>query len=383
MPAIVFFVSGHGFGHSIRQIEIINALLQIAPADLRVVVRTDAPEWLFTRTVQGRITLLPGQVDTGVVQIDGLRPNERETVERARAFYESLPSRAEEEAALLETEGAALVIADAPPLACAAASLARVPCIVCANFTWDWIYSGYREAAPGGDQLVTVLRETYALAEAAWRLPMHGGFESIREVIDVPFVARHSRCDRTREQIRDDLHLPAELPLALVSFGGYGVRDLPIDRIDCRARWGIVITAPGAHLDGLGDAVHAIAEELIYERGLGYEDLVKAVDVVVTKPGYGIISDCLANDAAILYTSRGRFAEYDVLVREMPRLLRCEFLAMDAFLEGRWRAGLDAVVARPAPLERPRTDGAQKVARMILDRLGLEATERRGNWLVP
>ena len=37
-------------------------------------------------------------------------------------------------------------------------------------------------------------------------------------------------------------------------------------------------------------------------------------DVVVTKPGYGIISECLANDTALLYTDRGHFIEYDVLV---------------------------------------------------------------------
>ena len=35
------------------------------------------------------------------------------------------------------------------------------------------------------------------------------------------------------------------------------------------------------------------------------------------------VSDCIANGTALLYTSRGRFAEYDVLIREMPRYLRC------------------------------------------------------------
>ena len=240
------------------------------------------------------ITLVPGEMDTGVVQIDGLRPDERDS--RARAgVYERLSSRAEEEAARLETEQAGIVISDAPPLACAAAKLARIPSVVCANFTWDWIYSGYGEA-PGVDQLVSVLRETYALADAGWRLPMHGGFESFGTVVDVPFVARHSRSDRTRRQIHEALRLPVARPLALVSFGGYGVRDLPIDRIDCLDSWGIVITTPDKHVHGLRDGVHAVSEDLIYESGLRYEDLVRAVDVVVTKPGYGIISDCLAND---------------------------------------------------------------------------------------
>ena len=46
-----------------------------------------------------------------------------------------------------------------------------------------------------------------------------------------------------------------------------------------------------------------------------------AADVVVSKPGYGIVSECIVNGAALLYTSRGRFAEYDVFVEEIRALL--------------------------------------------------------------
>ena len=60
--------------------------------------------------------------------------------------------------------------------------------------------------------------------------------------------------------------------------------------------------------------------------GVRYEDLVAAADVVVTKPGYGIVSECIANGAALLYTSRGHFVEHDVFVSEMPRVLRCRFI---------------------------------------------------------
>jgi hypothetical protein len=65
--------------------------------------------------------------------------------------------------------------------------------------------------------------------------------------------------------------------------------------------------------------------------------VVAAVDVVVTKPGYGIISECVANDTALLYTDRGHFIEYGVLVREMPRYLRCAYLPQAEVLTGHWR----------------------------------------------
>ena len=79
----------------------------------------------------------------------------------------------------------------------------------------------------------------------------------------------------------------------------------------------------------------ALDEDALYASGRRYEDLVRAVDVVVTKPGYGIIAECIANDTALLYTSRGHFVEYDVLVAEMPRWLRCGFIAQDDLRAGR------------------------------------------------
>jgi hypothetical protein len=101
---------------------------------------------------------------------------------------------------------------------------------------------------------------------------------------------------------------------------------------------------------------------------LRYEDLVAAVDVVLTKPGYGIIAECVANDTAIVYTSRGHFVEYDVLVREMPRWLRCAFISNEDLLAGRWQQALDKTLALPTPPETIAVDGAERAARHILQR---------------
>jgi L-arabinokinase len=111
--------------------------------------------------------------------------------------------------------------------------------------------------------------------------------------------------------------------------------------------------------------VHLVDERVVYDAGLRYEDLVGAVDVVVTKPGFGIITECIANDTAMLYTSRGQFREYDIMVAELPRLLRCGFISQDDLFGGRWRESLDRVLQLPAPPERPATNGAEIAAQMI------------------
>ena len=366
MSAVCFYISGHGFGHASRQIEIVNAVGAVSPAT-RLLIRTSAPRWLFERTLRVPAELLPGECDTGVVQVDSLRLDATGTITRAWAFHSTLGERARQEAATLREHGVVLAVVDAPPLGCAAAAAASIPSFVAANFTWDWIYAHYAREASRAPQLVSALRDAYALAAGAWRMPLHGGFETVPAVADVPFVARHAR--HSRAEVRRLCGLPANKPLALLSFGGYGVNDLGLGQVDCLDRWGIVLTHGGRPGAALPAGVIDVAEDTLYGSGLRYEDLVAAVDVVMTKPGYGIVSECVANRTAMLYTSRGRFVEYDVMVSEMPRYLRCRHLEQADLFSGRWGEGLDAVYRAAAPPDQPSTNGAEVIAGMIAERL--------------
>lgn len=339
-----------------------SALAARLPA-VRLFVRTTAPAWLFERTARFDYTLLPGETDTGVVQRDSLTPDETATLRRASAYYERLEERAGAEAAVLHRHSAAIVISDAAPLACAAGAAAGIRSFVCANFTWDWIYAGYSSSP----DLLRPIRHAYSCATAGWRMPMHGGFQTIHPIVDIPFVARHARRDLTRDDVRRALGLPTGgRRLALISFGGYGLDGLRLDRLDCTPQWQTVTTGRNVSGRSTPDAAAIeIDEGAMYAAGLRYEDLVRAVDVVVTKPGYGIISDCIANGTAMLYTSRGRFAEYDVLVAAMPRYLRCAFIEIEDLRAGRWRDALEGLVRAAQPPEQPRTDGATVTAELI------------------
>jgi L-arabinokinase len=238
------------------------------------------------------------------------------------------------------------VVADLPPLGIAAANAAGIPAIALGNFTWDWIYEHYE----GGASLAARIADVYRGVTTALRLPMWGGFESMPSVRDLPFVARHSTRDPA--DVRDALGISRSARVVLTSFGGYGVDGLDVDGV--RALGGYHVLLPGD-----------IDESGMYGRGFRYEDLVRAVDVIVTKPGYGIISECLANDTALLYTSRGDFREYQVLVDAMPAFLRCGFIDHDDLFAGRWPAALDTLLAQPAPPTRPATNGAAVAADIL------------------
>ena len=375
---IVFYVSGHGFGHAARAIEVINALGRQAPS-IRVAVRTSVPKWLFDLTLTRSVEFHAVETDSGVVQVDSLSLDEAETVRRAAVFQQRLPALALDESRWLRRAGASLVVGDIPPLACVAGHAADVPVVALGNFTWDWIYEGYRDWLPAGPSLIDAMGEAYALADLGLRLPMHGGFSTLPRVLDLPFIARQSH--RRPAETREALGLPAGSPLVLLSFGGYGLQRIDLGAIAGLERYVVVLTAdvtanrrastsaPAGSTASIPPGVVLVDEQALYRGGFRYEDLVAAVDVVMTKPGYGIIAECVANDTALVYTSRGRFVEYDVLVREMPRWLRCGFISNDDLLAGRWQGVLDATLAAPPPPERTAVDGADQAARIILQRL--------------
>jgi UDP:flavonoid glycosyltransferase YjiC (YdhE family) len=360
---IFFYVSGHGFGHASRDIEVVNALLDRRP-DLPLVIRTPAQQWLFDLTLRHPVQFEPVETDTGIVQIDSLHLDAPGSIRRAAEFYRDFDGRASREAERLRAGAARLVVADIPPLAFEAARLVGVPSIALGNFTWDWIYAGYPELLDDAPELITMLRRAYAHAASAIRLPMHGGFDDIETIDEVPFVARRSH--RAPADVRRALGLDIGRPVALLSFGGHGLEGLDLDRIDAAREWTIVTTG---QVGGRGSSAHVtdIDERGLYDEGLRYEDLVRASDVVVTKPGYGIIAECLANQTAMLYTSRGRFVEYEVLVEAMPAFLRCRFIGQADLYAGAWLAHLSALAAQPAPPTQPATNGAEVAAELILD----------------
>ena len=361
--AVAFCISGHGFGHASRQVEVINALGALAPG-LPIHVFTQASRWLLERTIRVPASLHEWAVDTGAVQLDSLAMDIPATLETAARFESGADEAAEALAREFRTLAVRVVVCDAPAMPCTAARLAEVPAIVLANFTWDWIYEDFTTDHRGHADLPNRLGARYALADAAWRLPMAGGFSTIGTVLDFPWIARRSRRqpDDTRRLIcaGDDGR-----PLVLLSFGGYGVAGMRLAH-HAGAPYRLVVSAGAGYTPDVlpADALQ-VDRDRLSALGLRYEDLVAACDVVASKPGYGIVSECVANDTALLYTDRGRFREYPVMVAQMPAVLRCAYIDNDALATARWDADVEALLAQPAPRERPLVNGADVAAGML------------------
>jgi L-arabinokinase len=358
---IVAYVSGHGYGHATRTAEVLRALRALSP-ELALAVVSAAPEWLFRRAIPGPLAFRSLECDVGLVQQNALVIDESATAESWRRFASTWDALAEREADWLRASGARLVLGDIPPLAFEAARRAGLPSVALANFSWDWVYRHLARREPGLAAAADACAEAYGGCGLLLRLPFAGDLSAFPSVEDVPLVVR--RPGVSRAEARRRLGLGDDRPLVLLSFGGIGLPDFEPSVLDALSGYRFV--SVGRAVTGSG-ALEAIASTALDAAGLGYQDLVGAADVVVTKPGYGIVSDAIGARTRLVYTDRGDFPEYPILVREMPLYLPIAYVSNFDLLAGRLSSALEAVrlLSWPAPQQ---TTGADVCAARLLAR---------------
>jgi L-arabinokinase len=327
------------------------------------------PSAFVLGAVRTAIELQPLETDTGVVQIDSLALDEDETTRRAGRFYANFDARVATEAAALRELAPSIVVGDIPPLAFAAAASAQVPSVAIGNFTWDWIYGAYEEMDRTAPHVLPTIRRAYAAADRALRLPLHGGFEPMRDVLrDIPLIARRSQ--HGREAVRSRLGIDQRATVVLASFGAYGAH-VPYAQVVDQGTFTLVVTdheSPDRSRVHDHERFRWVPAATLAANGLTYPSLVAAADVVVSKPGYGIVSECIANGASLLYTDRGRFREHDVFVREMPQVLKCRYISPEDLKAGRWSDAIAALLLQPDPPTHMATNGAEVAAQEIIGR---------------
>jgi L-arabinokinase len=363
---VALAVSGHGFGHAVRCAEVARALLE---RGARVTLRTDAPHWLFPHGVQS-LPKSDRPLDIGVAQHDGLELDIDETRRRWISFARDFSGHADAEADLLQQLRVDVLVGDMPPLAFAAAARAGIPSLALGNFAWDWIYAAW----PGFEDIVACVRSSYANADRLLRLPLHSSdsdaFAAFPAIEDVPLIARKAR--RPRNEVRAEIGLPEGGRVVLISFGGFQALGLDLTALGEWTGYVFVVTPPIA--DRAGEVPANVVA--LNETPPDYVSLLAACDVVVTKPGYGIVVDCLANRVAVLFTDRGPFREYDVLAAALPRLGRARYVPRDEVLAGHLGPHLDTLLDADASWTTERMDGAEVVADRVLQSLTVKQQSR-------
>ena len=352
---IAYFISGHGYGHAVRSSQVILRLKEACP-ELDFHVRTGAPRW-FLHHLPFPVSHAEQPIDVGIVQRDSLQMNIEETLHACESLHERMPALIEENLAFIEQQKIRLILGDIPPLCFEIARRASVPAVAIGNFTWDWIYRAYLADFPAFLPLIEEMQSFYRAASLALCLPFSCDMKIFPNQKSIPLISRLSALDKIEAKKR--FAFPATAVVVLISFGGFGLERLPWERLSCLGDFFFVTTGSAPRRE---KNLLVLSEQLPH-----YEDLIRASDVVVTKPGYGIVADVIAHQVPLLYTSRSNFPEYPYLVEALNRWATSEFIPQEEVLAGELGPYLERLMDKEQHWPTIPLNGAQVAAERILE----------------
>jgi hypothetical protein len=341
---VAFYVSGHGYGHAVRMAEVMKALAA-EPPGIRIFVRSAAPEFLFPP----QVSYSAADFDAGVAETpDTLRILPGETASRLGALMDRAGQIVAREIEWTRAHGIELLIADIPFLAGEIAAGAGIPCFGISNFTWDWIYEPHLAGDARWPEWERRIRGAYARFSLFLKLPFaqNARLDAFAAVREVPLIASPSAGAESNGTgpLRVLIAMRGEIPVAAVR---RAARQAPEFRF-----------------------VHRKAELEAEEPNLEYSsapfhDLLAQSDVIVSKPGYSTIAECVAHRKRFLYTPRSGFREDPVSLAEASAYIPLAEIPLEDFHTGAWAEHLRRLLALPKPTAVMRADGSACCAEVI------------------
>mgnify|MGYP001027457973 CR=1 FL=1 len=286
MKRVVWHVSSHGWGHAARQRELLRVFTAVYP-QAEVVLATDVPRWFWEGS--HAVSMERGSPSPTVVE-SGWDIDLAATRTAMLSFSQDLERLFHAEVSFQKSIGPDLVISDMDPLPLAAASAAGIPARAVGNFTWDWVMAELFPDMAERSEKVAQLHSGSTYLRLPMGPPEVGGFS---RVLDVPLLASGPPPDVTGSVSL----LPAG-PVCLVALralppGGLG----PVPE-------GFKAISSGP--SPLGEGIINFPPERLSREGLHFSDLVAAADVVISKAGYGIVSQILSSGSpCVLLCGRG------------------------------------------------------------------------------
>jgi L-arabinokinase len=356
MKTVAYYTSAHGYGHGVRTCDIIRALRAEAP-DVPVILTTDLPEsFIRNRLPDEGVTLRPGSFDVGMVQLDSIRVDIPATLKRIQALYAERDALIRREADFLGAVDAGIVVADIPAIPLEAAGEARLPALAVGNFGWDWIYSEFADQDPGWQEVINQIAEGYGQADLLLRLPFAEEMKAFPRHKDLPLVA--SPGTPQREALAELTGASPEKTWVLLSFTTLDWSQEALDRVSELDDYCFFTVLP---LAWEGPNLFAVDREQV-----AFSDVLASADVVVSKPGFGLVSECVVNEKPLVYVDRTEFLEYPILVEGIERYLKNVHLPQAKLYRGELCEALKAITSAPEPTEQMPTGGAELAVDRIM-----------------
>ncbi len=362
MKPIAYYITAHGYGHGTRSCDVLRALNRLAP-EQPVIVTTDLPRDFLESRLGGcrNLTFRSGAFDIGLVQKDSIQIDLFQTLEKLEALYIRDEVLIATERRFLKAEEVALVVADIPAIPLAAAQRAGLPNIAIGNFSWDWIYEAYAKTDFHWEFFIEKFRTVYEQTELLLRLPFAPPMDVFPVIKDIPLLATPGTPQR--EKIVDISYndISIKKPWVLLSFTSLDLNFQALENICALSnQYEFFCVEP---LNFPGSCIHPVSRDAV-----AFADILASCDIVISKPGFGLVSECIVNNKPLIYSDRGDFAEYPYLVEGIEKYLRNTHLPSAQLYAGELRSGLEAIQNAPEPPKTIESGGSEMVAKKLLQK---------------
>ncbi len=359
MRPIAYYITAHGYGHGTRSCDVLHALHRIAP-EQPVVVTTDLPHDFLNSRLAGcdNLTFRSGAFDVGLVQKDSIQIDLFHTLEKLETLYNREEELIVQEQNFFRENNVGLVVADIPAIPLAAAQRSNLHNIAIGNFSWDWIYEAYAKTDFHWEHFVEKFRTIYEQTDLLLRLPFAPPMEQFPTRKDIPLLATPGVA--RRDEIRNlKPEIQENKPWVLLSFTSLDLDFQALENIrNLSADHEFFCVEP---LHYKRSCIHSIDRNKVC-----FADILASMDIVISKPGFGLVSECIVNNKPLIYSDRGDFAEYPYLVEGIEKYLRNVHLPSEKLYTGDFFQWLEKIKSAPEPPEQIETGGAERIASELL-----------------
>lgn len=359
--SIAYYISAHGYGHGVRSCQIIRAINELYPQITIHIVSTLPESFLWNQIGNARNTVRAESFDVGMVQLDSICVDVDATLNKMELLYSQHKATVKREAGFLERNAVGVVVVDIPALPIESAAHMGIPRMAVGNFGWDWIYSEFLDQDSRWRPIIDALRQQYAKCDLLLRLPFCEKMEAFPCVEDIPLVTSPGR--PRRSEIASLTGSDLAKKWILLSFTTLDWNKEALLNVEQFADYEFFTVLP---LEWYRRNIHPINREQV-----PFSDIIASVDAVVSKPGFGILSDCIVNRKPLIYAERRNFLEYPILETGIQRYLKHIHIPAADLYRGDIKDSLDNIWGRPEPEEHLLQGGDRIAAQRIAQLAGL------------
>ncbi|MBN1072564.1 hypothetical protein DVV81_15490 [Clostridium botulinum] len=306
MKTIVFYISDHGFGHASRNIPIIRYILE-TNKNIKVIIKTGKNQGEFIKNLlnefDDKIDYYFDNMDVGLVLKEGSLDIDKDKLESdVLKYINSFEEKVTKENKFLHYYNVDLIVSDIVPWIFKCSNQVNIPSMLISNFTWVDIYKEHLNK-----EICDKYKQCYKLANKTlfYELYIDGMKEYIVNHEDVSLGCRNFNLDKV-DKIKKDFNKL----LVFISVG----RSVDLkDEIDVSNLNYDFIVTDGINLKGHN--VHYIPKETP-----NTQDYLMASDFVITKAGWGTVSEAILAKKKFAVLSRDNVAEDRNTIKKLKEM---------------------------------------------------------------